>query len=81
MAQRYGNNASLGDESENPFVDQIAHTQFPERFKMPTTEQYKNTRDPKEHVRRFRNVMAQYASNNGLMCLTFLQTFGDLASR
>ncbi|KAK0604017.1 hypothetical protein LWI29_011229 [Acer saccharum] len=41
----------------------------------------KENRDPKEHVRRFRNIMAQYSSNDGLLCLTFPQTFGDLASR
>ncbi|KAK0584637.1 hypothetical protein LWI29_016457 [Acer saccharum] len=51
------------------------------RFRMPTIEQYKENRDPKEHVRRFRNIMAQYSSNDGLLCLTFPQTFGDLASR
>ena len=48
---------------------------------MPTIEQYKENRDLKKHVRRFRNVMAQYASDDSLLCLTFLQTFGDLASR
>ncbi|KAK0608249.1 hypothetical protein LWI29_027904 [Acer saccharum] len=48
---------------------------------MPTIEQYKENRDPKEHVHRFRNIMAQYSSNDGLLCLTFPQTFGDLTSR
>ncbi|KAK0608089.1 hypothetical protein LWI29_025374 [Acer saccharum] len=48
---------------------------------MPTIEQYKENRDPKEHVHRFRNIMAQYSSNDGLLYLTFPQTFGDLASR
>ncbi|KAK0601186.1 hypothetical protein LWI29_022006 [Acer saccharum] len=48
---------------------------------MPTIEQYKENRDPKEHVHRFRNIMAQYSSNDRLLCLTFPQTFGDLASR
>ncbi|KAK0602823.1 hypothetical protein LWI29_037329 [Acer saccharum] len=81
MAQRYRHNVSSNDELDNPFIDQIAHTRFPERFKKSTIEQYKENRDPKEHVRRFRNVVAQYVSNDGLLCLTFLQTFGDLASR
>ncbi|KAK4855855.1 hypothetical protein QYF36_011744 [Acer negundo] len=81
MARRYGHNASSDEESDNPFVEQIAHTQFPERFKMPTIKQYKETRDLKEHVRRFRNIMAKYASNEGLLCLTFPQTFGDLVSK
>ena len=80
MARQYGHNVSSDDESDNPFVDHIAHTQFPERFKMPTIEQYKESRDLKEHVHRFRNIMAQYASDDGLLCLTFPQTFGDLAS-
>ncbi|KAK0584356.1 hypothetical protein LWI29_011870 [Acer saccharum] len=47
---------------------------------MPTIEQYKENKYPKEHVRRFRNIMAQYSSNDGLLCLTFPQTFDDLAS-
>ncbi|KAK0592219.1 hypothetical protein LWI29_015282 [Acer saccharum] len=81
MARRYGHNMSSNDESNNPFIDHIARTQFPDRFRMPTIEQYKENRDLKEHVRRFRNVMAQYSSNDGLLCLTFPQTFGDLASR
>ena len=81
MAKRYRHNVFSNDESDNPFIDHIAHTRFPDRFRMPTIEQYKENRDPKEHVRRFRNVMAQYASNDGLLCLTFPQTFGDLASR
>ncbi|KAI9173467.1 hypothetical protein LWI28_001785 [Acer negundo] len=81
MAQRYRHSASTYDELDNPFVNQIAHTQFPERFRMPTIEQYKETRDPKEHVRLFRNVIAQYTSNDGPLCITFCQTFFDLASR
>ncbi|KAK0573784.1 hypothetical protein LWI29_013501 [Acer saccharum] len=81
MAQRYGRNVSSDDESDRPFVENITHTQFPDRFRMPTIEQYKENRDPKEHVHRFRNIMAQYSSNDGLLCLTFPQTFGDLASR
>ena len=81
MTQRYGHNILSNDESDNPFSNRIARTVFPERFKMPTIEQYKENKDPKEHVRRFRNVMTQYASNDGLLCLTFPQTFGDLASR
>ncbi|KAK1583068.1 hypothetical protein Q3G72_020711 [Acer saccharum] len=81
MARRYGHNVSSDDESDSPFVESIARTQFPDRFRIPTIEQYKENRDPKEHVRRFRNVMAQYSSNDGLLCLTFPQTFGDLASR
>ncbi|KAK0584484.1 hypothetical protein LWI29_013992 [Acer saccharum] len=81
MARRYGRNVSSDDESDSPFVEAIARTQFPDRFRMPTIEQYKENRDPKEHVRRFRNIMAQYSSNDGLLCLTFPQTFGDLASR
>ncbi|KAK0594730.1 hypothetical protein LWI29_017950 [Acer saccharum] len=81
MARRYGRNVSSDDESDSPFIETIARTQFPERFRMPTIEQYKENRDPKEHVRRFRNIMAQYSSNDGLLCLTFPQTFGDLASR
>ncbi|KAK0607826.1 hypothetical protein LWI29_021169 [Acer saccharum] len=81
MARRYGRNVSSDDESDSPFVETIARTQFPDRFRMPTIEQYKENRDPKEHVRRFRNIMAQYSSNDGLLCLTFPQTFGDLASR
>ncbi|KAK1591094.1 hypothetical protein Q3G72_002239 [Acer saccharum] len=80
MAQRYGHNTSSNDESENPFSDQIARTLFLERFRMLTIEQYKENRDPKEHVRRFRNVMTQYASNDVFLCLTFPQTFSDLAS-
>ena len=71
MARRYGHNISSDDELDNPFIDHIARTQFPERFRMPTIEQYKENRDPKEHVRRFHNVMVQYASNDGLLCLTF----------
>ncbi|KAK0573726.1 hypothetical protein LWI29_012532 [Acer saccharum] len=81
MARRYGHNVSSDDESDSPFIETIARTQFPDRFRMPTIEQYKENRDPKEHVRRFRNIMAQYSSNDGLLCLTFPQTFGDLASR
>ncbi|KAK0577392.1 hypothetical protein LWI29_032432 [Acer saccharum] len=81
MARRYSRNVSSDDESDSPFIETIARTQFPDRFKMPTIEQYKENRDPKEHVRRFRNIMAQYSSNDGLLCLTFPQTFGDLASR
>ncbi|KAK1562210.1 hypothetical protein Q3G72_008181 [Acer saccharum] len=81
MARRYGHNISSNDESNSPFIDHIVRTQFPERFRIPTIEQYKENRDPKEHVRRFRNVMAQYSSNDGLLCLTFPQTFGDLASK
>ncbi|KAK0584403.1 hypothetical protein LWI29_012726 [Acer saccharum] len=81
MARRYGRNVSSDDESDSPFIETIARTQFPDRFRMPTIEQYKENRDPKEHVRRFRNIMAQYSSNDGLLCLTFPQTFGDLASR
>ena len=57
MARRYGHNISSDEESDNPFSDRIARTVFPERFRMPTIEQYKENRDPKEHVRRFRNVM------------------------
>ncbi|KAK0606894.1 hypothetical protein LWI29_005782 [Acer saccharum] len=71
MARRYGRNVSSDDESDSPFVENIARTQFPDRFRMPTIEQYKENRDPKEHVRRFRNIMAQYSSNDGLLCLTF----------
>ncbi|KAK0583383.1 hypothetical protein LWI29_036350 [Acer saccharum] len=71
MARRYGRNVSSDDESDSPFVETIARTQFPDRFRMPTIEQYKENRDPKEHVRRFRNIMAQYSSNDGLLCLTF----------
>ena len=71
MAKRYGHNIFSDDESDSPFIDHIAHTKFLERFKMPTIEQYKESRDPKEHVRRFHNIMAQYASNDGLLCLTF----------
>ncbi|KAK0593570.1 hypothetical protein LWI29_028900 [Acer saccharum] len=81
MARRYGRNVSSDDESDSPFIETIARTQFPDRFRMPTIEQYKENRDPKEHVRRFRNIMAQYSSNDGLLCLTFPQTFGDLTSR
>ncbi|KAK0582346.1 hypothetical protein LWI29_024479 [Acer saccharum] len=81
MARRYGRNVSSDDESDSPFIETIARTQFPDRFRMPTIEQYKENRDPNEHVRRFRNIMAQYSSNDGLLCLTFPQTFGDLASR
>ncbi|KAK0603989.1 hypothetical protein LWI29_010933 [Acer saccharum] len=81
MARRYGRNVSSDDESDSPFIETIVRTQFPDRFRMPTIEQYKENRDPKEHVRRFRNIMAQYSSNDGLLCLTFPQTFGDLASR
>ncbi|KAK0582675.1 hypothetical protein LWI29_028411 [Acer saccharum] len=81
MAQRYGHNVSSDDESDSPFIETIARTQFPDRFRMPTIEQYKENRDPKEHVHRFRNIIAQYSSNDGLLCLTFPQTFGDLASR
>ncbi|KAK0577633.1 hypothetical protein LWI29_036150 [Acer saccharum] len=81
MARRYGRNVSSDDESDSPFIETIARTQFPDRFRMPTIEQYKENRDPKEHVRRFRNIMTQYSSNDGLLCLTFPQTFGDLASR
>ncbi|KAK0578274.1 hypothetical protein LWI29_007853 [Acer saccharum] len=81
MARRYGRNVSSDDESDSPFIETIARTQFPDRFRMPTIEQYKENRDPKEHVRRFCNIMAQYSSNDGLLCLTFRQTFGDLASR
>ncbi|KAK0585952.1 hypothetical protein LWI29_036856 [Acer saccharum] len=81
MARRYGCNVSSDDESDSPFIETIARTQFLDRFRMPTIEQYKENRDPKEHVRRFRNIMAQYSSNDGLLCLTFPQTFGDLASR
>ena len=81
MARRYGHNVSSDDELDNPFIDHVARTQFSERFRMPTIEQYKENRDPKEHVSRFCNVMAQYGSNDGLLCLTFSQTFGDLTSR
>ncbi|KAK1551909.1 hypothetical protein Q3G72_007085 [Acer saccharum] len=81
MAWRYGHNISSDDESDSPFVEYIARTQFLDRFRMPTIEHYKENRDPKKHVHRFRNVMAQYSSNDGLLCLTFPQTFGDLASR
>ncbi|KAK3204484.1 hypothetical protein Dsin_018530 [Dipteronia sinensis] len=69
------------DESDIPFVDQFMHTQFPERFRMLTIEQYKETRDPKEYIRRFRNVMVQYTLNYWLICLTLQQTFGDLTFR
>ena len=81
MAKRYGHNVFSDDETDNPFVDHIAHTRFLERFRMPTIEQYKERKDLKEHVHRFRNVMAQYALDDGLLCLTFPQTFSDLASR
>ncbi|KAK0585637.1 hypothetical protein LWI29_031668 [Acer saccharum] len=81
MARRYSRNVSSDDESDSPFVEHIACTQFSDRFRMPTNEQYKENRDPKEHVCRFCNVMAQYSSNDGLLCLTFPQTLGDLASR
>ncbi|KAK0579704.1 hypothetical protein LWI29_030124 [Acer saccharum] len=64
MARRYGRNVSSDDESDSPFIETIARTQFPDRFRMPTIEQYKENRDPKEHVRRFRNIMAQYSSND-----------------
>ena len=63
MAKRYGHNIFSDDESDNPFVDHIAHTRFLERFRMPTIKQYKENRDPKEHVRRFRNVMASVLIN------------------
>ncbi|KAK0584960.1 hypothetical protein LWI29_021411 [Acer saccharum] len=53
MARRYGRNVSSDDESDSPFIETIARTQFPDRFRMPTIEQYKENRDPKEHVRRF----------------------------
>ena len=81
MARRYGHNISSDDESDNPFSDQIARTLFLEKFRMPTIKQYKDNRDHKEHVRRFRSVMKQYVSNDGLLCMTFPQTFDDLASR
>ncbi|KAK0595871.1 hypothetical protein LWI29_010759 [Acer saccharum] len=47
-----------GEPTDSPFVENIARTQFPDRFRMPTIEQYKENRDPKEHVHRFRNIMA-----------------------
>ena len=55
MAWRHMHNVSSDDQLDNPFIDQIAHTQFLERFRMPTIAQYKENRDPKEHVRRFHN--------------------------
>ncbi|KAK0584696.1 hypothetical protein LWI29_017299 [Acer saccharum] len=60
MARRYGRNVSSDDESDSPFIQTIARTQFLDRFRMPTIKQYKENRDPKEHVRRFRNIMAQW---------------------
>ncbi|KAK0594639.1 hypothetical protein LWI29_020395 [Acer saccharum] len=75
MARRYGCNVSSDDESDSPFIENIAHTQFLNRFRMPTIEQYKENRDPKEHVHRFRNIMAQYSSNDGLLCLNFPKAF------
>ena len=51
MARRYGYNISSYDESDNPFIDHIARTQFPERLRMPTIERYKENRELKEHVR------------------------------
>ncbi|KAK0608559.1 hypothetical protein LWI29_032537 [Acer saccharum] len=81
MARRYGRNVSSDDELGSPFIESITRTQFPDRFRMPTIEQYKENKDPKKHICRFRNIMAQYSSNDGLLCLMFPQTFGDLASR
>ncbi|KAK0605041.1 hypothetical protein LWI29_022149 [Acer saccharum] len=49
MARRYGRNVFSDDESDSPFIETIARTQFPDRFRMPTIEQYKENRDPKEH--------------------------------
>ncbi|KAK0570796.1 hypothetical protein LWI29_006672 [Acer saccharum] len=34
MARRYGRNVSSDDESDSPFVENIARTQFPDRFRM-----------------------------------------------
>ncbi|KAK0576289.1 hypothetical protein LWI29_014989 [Acer saccharum] len=81
MARRYGRNVSSDDELDSPFVENIARTQFPDRFRMPTIEQYKENRDLKEHVRQFRNIMAQYSSNDGLLCLTFPQFMGSVQRR
>ena len=50
-------------------------------FRSPHMEQFKKDTNPKEHIRRYRSVMAQYIHNDALLCFNFPQTLGDLRSR
>ncbi|KAK0583524.1 hypothetical protein LWI29_037819 [Acer saccharum] len=43
MARRYGRNVCSDDESDSPFVENIARTQFPDRFRMPTISSIRRT--------------------------------------
>ena len=81
VVRRYGRNELSDDELGSPFANEVLRMPFPERFRMPHVEQFKKDTDPKEHVRRYKSAMAQYANNDALLCLNFPQTLGDLGSR
>ena len=71
LVRCYGCNELSDDESDSPFTNGILRMPFLERFRMPHVEQFKKDTDLKEHVRRYKSVMAQYIHNNALLCLNF----------
>ena len=81
LVRRYECNELSNDESSSPFTNGVLRMPFLERFRMPHVEQFKKEMDPKEHVRRYKSVMAQYINNDALLCLNFPQKLGDLGSR
>ena len=76
LVRRYGRNELSDDELGSPFANEVLRMPFPERFRMPHVEQFKKDTDPKEHVRRYKSAMAQYANNDALLCLNFHRPSG-----
>ncbi|KAK1581297.1 hypothetical protein Q3G72_004755 [Acer saccharum] len=81
LVRRYGHNELSNDESGSLFTNGVLRMPFLERFRMPPVELFKKDTYPKEHVRRYRSVMAQYVHNDALLYLNFPQTLGDLGSQ
>ncbi|KAK3229910.1 hypothetical protein Dsin_001791 [Dipteronia sinensis] len=81
LERRQSRGNLLIGNSSSPFSDSIRQARFSEKFRMSHMEQFKANTNPREHVRRYQSVMAQYDYNDELMCRMFPQTLGDQGSR
>ncbi|KAM2984015.1 hypothetical protein FF2_009875 [Malus domestica] len=65
--------------SQSPFTDEIEQAEPPCKFSMPYFISFKGDRDPKRHLKHYRNTMVLYQNNDVFMCKIFATTLQGVA--
>lgn len=80
MIEEHNKDSDLEDDNGSPFYLNILQALTPTGFRMPTTEPFDGTTNPRVHLMRYMQHMGVARTNEEVMCRCFLIFLTRLAT-